>query len=118
MKIAITSQNFQTITGHAGKTFRFLIFEVEGNQITDQYPQEIPKEYVFHNFFHNINATPETPHPLDDVDVFITGSAGHGFVHRMGQRGKKVIITSETDPKLAVEKFLRNELEELESHHH
>ena len=27
MKIGITSQNFRTITGHAGKTRRFLVFE-------------------------------------------------------------------------------------------
>ncbi len=27
MRIGVTSQNFRTITGHAGKTRRFLIFE-------------------------------------------------------------------------------------------
>ncbi|MEW8693532.1 MAG: nitrogen fixation protein, partial [Candidatus Thiodiazotropha endolucinida] len=27
MKIAVTSQNFRTITQHAGKTRRFLIYE-------------------------------------------------------------------------------------------
>jgi len=27
MRIGVTSQNFRTITGHAGKTRRFLVFE-------------------------------------------------------------------------------------------
>ena len=28
MRIGVTSQNFRTITGHAGKTRRFLIYDV------------------------------------------------------------------------------------------
>lgn len=27
MRIAVTSQNFKTVTGHAGKSRRFLIYE-------------------------------------------------------------------------------------------
>ena len=29
MRIAVTSQNFKTITGHAGKSRRFLIYDLE-----------------------------------------------------------------------------------------
>lgn len=32
MKIGITSQNFRSITGHAGKGRRFIIFTVEAGQ--------------------------------------------------------------------------------------
>ena len=28
MRIAVTSQNFRTVTGHAGKARRFLVFDV------------------------------------------------------------------------------------------
>lgn len=28
MKIAVTSQNFRTVTAHAGKTRRFLVFDI------------------------------------------------------------------------------------------
>ena len=36
MKIAITSQNQRTVSGHAGKTTRFVVFEVEHKNITDK----------------------------------------------------------------------------------
>ena len=39
MRIAVTSQNFRTITGHAGKSRRFLILEADG--VTD--PIEIDR---------------------------------------------------------------------------
>ncbi|HKJ77206.1 MAG TPA: nitrogen fixation protein, partial [Gammaproteobacteria bacterium] len=32
MEIAITSQNFRTVTGHAGKTRRFLVYEAGPGQ--------------------------------------------------------------------------------------
>ncbi len=120
MIIAISSQNFKTITGHPGRTFRFLVYEIHNDQVISKLEKEIPKNLVFHNFFHEMGATIDTPHPLDYVDVFITASSGQGFVNRMAARGKKVVITSETNPDVAVEKFLKNELIllEAEQHHH
>lgn len=97
MKIAITSQNFRTITGHAGKTNRFLVFEAD----QDGEPAEIqrldlPKEMSFHEFRSG------GPHPVDVADVIITGSAGPGFIQRLAARGIRVFVTSETDPRLAI----------------
>ncbi|WP_248633505.1 NifB/NifX family molybdenum-iron cluster-binding protein [Cereibacter changlensis] len=51
MRFAVASQNFRTVTGHAGKTRRFLIFEAT----TGQPPQEVerfdlPKEQSIHAF--------------------------------------------------------------------
>ena len=93
MRIAIASQNFRTITGHAGKTRRFLLFEA----LPDTPAQEIgridlPKEMALHGF------SDAEPHPLDTVDALIVGSAGEGFVRRMARRGVRVLLTSETDP--------------------
>lgn len=93
MKIGITSQNFRTVTGHAGKTRRFLVFEAEA----DQTPREIeridlPKEMSMHNF------QGFAPHPIDDLDVLITASCGGGFVRKMEMRGVRLVATSESDP--------------------
>ena len=33
MKIAVTSQNRKTVTGHAGKCRKFWIYEVEGSAV-------------------------------------------------------------------------------------
>ena len=49
MNIAVTSQNFRTITGHAGKTRRFLVFTgtTEGEWLeTDRL--DLPKDMIWH----------------------------------------------------------------------
>lgn len=100
MKIGITSQNFRTITGHAGKTRRFLIYtpDDQGAPVeTDRL--NLPKEMSMHEFRG-------VSHPLDALDVLITGGAGEGFVRRLAARGVRVITTSETDPLRAVSSVL------------
>lgn len=107
MKIAITSQNFRTITGHVGKIRRFLIYEVGvDGRIVAAEKLEIPPELTFHELRENdVNE-----HPLDQVKVLITGGAGAHFVQRLGQRGIQVCITAETDPMQAIQGFLTNTL--------
>ncbi len=113
MKIGITSQNFRTITGHAGKTRRFLIYtpDDEGMPVeTDRL--DLPKELSMHEF-RGLN------HPLDELDILITGSCGEGFVRRMAAKGVQVIATSETDPLGAASMVLRgNSLPAAEPHNH
>ena len=78
MRIAVTSQNFRTITGHAGKTRRFLVFEAEpGGEPREVERLDLPKELSFHEYRGN------EAHPVDGVAVIITTSAGAGFVHRV-----------------------------------
>ncbi|MCW8908514.1 MAG: nitrogen fixation protein [Sedimenticola sp.] len=100
MKIGVTSQNFRTITGHAGKTRRFLVYspDAAGN------PQEIerldlPREMSMHEFRGD-------RHPVDALDVLITGGCGEGFMRRMASRGVRVLVTGESDPATAVACFL------------
>lgn len=100
MKIAVTSQNFKTITGHAGKTRRFVIFsmDLKGKpEISEKL--DLPKAMSMHEF----NGT---DHPLDVVDVLITGGCGDGFKRKMATRGVEVITTSETSIREAVESYL------------
>ncbi len=100
MKVAVTSQNFRTITGHAGRTRRFLIYEAG----PDGTPREVerldlPKEMAMH-------AWPGGPHPIDVADVLITAGCGNGFVNKMAMRNIQVIRTAETDPVTAVRAVL------------
>lgn len=82
MRIAVASQNFRTVTPHAGKTRRFLIFEVAtGAPAREAGRLDLPKELSIHEF------RGEGPHPLDEVEAVIAGSAGAGFVRRMAARG-------------------------------
>jgi predicted Fe-Mo cluster-binding NifX family protein len=93
MRVAITSQNFKTITGHAGKSRRFLIFELEpGQNPTEIERLDLPKELSLHEY-HG------TDHPLFQrgLNAILTGGAGRPFITRMAREGIDVISTSETD---------------------
>ncbi len=103
MKIAVTSQNFRTITGHAGKTRRFIIYEAdaEGNP-REVERLDLPKEMSMH-------AWSGGPHPIDVADILITAGCGDGFVNKMAMRNIRVIRTAETDPLVAVAAVIAGE---------
>lgn len=95
MRIAVTSQNFRTITGHAGKTRRFLIFSTqEDGAIIESDRLDLPKALSLHEYHGD-------DHPLFSVDAVITGSCGEGFVRRLARHGIRVIATAATDPATA-----------------
>lgn len=99
MKVGVSSQNFRTITGHAGKARRFFVFEKQADGIHELERIDLPKEMSLHAFEGE-------HHPLDDLDMLITAGCGEGFIRRMATRNVQVITTAETDPKSAVEKLL------------
>jgi predicted Fe-Mo cluster-binding NifX family protein len=102
VKIGITSQNFRTITRHAGKTRRFLVYgQPENEEVREIERIDLPKEMSLHEF-HG-----EGPHPIDELDVIVTASCGDGFMRRMAARGIRVICTSETDPLTAASAVYR-----------
>ncbi len=113
MKIAITSQNFRTITGHAGKTRRFLIHADDGNGRAMEVDRlDLPREMAMHEFRG-------TEHPLQQVDVLITAGCGQGFVRRMAAWGIQVVATSESDPATAAQAVLDGRpLPPPEAHEH
>ncbi|HDK38430.1 MAG TPA: nitrogen fixation protein [Thiolapillus brandeum] len=101
MKIGVTSQNFRTITGHAGKTRRFLIYVVdEDGNFTETGRLDLPKEMSMHEFRGD-------SHPLQQLDILITGGCGEGFIRRMASWGIQVIPTAETDPEKAVDAVIQ-----------
>jgi predicted Fe-Mo cluster-binding NifX family protein len=112
MKIAVTSQNKKTITGHAGKCRRFWIFDIEEKKIKSKEMLEISTEEMFHGN-HSTK-----PHPLDIANVFITESMGMGLQTRLQSKNILPIITKETDPEKAVEKFLDGSIYRQEPHNH
>jgi predicted Fe-Mo cluster-binding NifX family protein len=101
MRIGVTSQNFRTITAHAGRARRFVIFEDFPNgQIQETGKLDLPMEMSIHEYPRN------AAHPIDGLDVLITASCGDGFARKLGERGIRVIVTSETDPIAAVKAVL------------
>ena len=98
MRIAVTSQNFRTITGHAGKSRRFLVYEADadGNP-TEVDRLDLPMELSLHEYHGE-------DHPLFELKLngIVTQGAGNGFLQRMARHGIQVYTTSATDPVQAV----------------
>ncbi len=114
MKIGVTSQNFRTITGHAGKARRFLIYTADADtgEVKEIERLDLPPEMAIHSFTGVM-------HPIEQLDVLLTGGCGNGFLSRMAGHGVQVITTSETDPIKAAKAILRGEaLPAAESHSH
>lgn len=101
MKIAVTSQNFRTITPHAGKTRRFLVFEKDpvSGQARELARLDLPKTMSMHEF-------EGVDHPLFEMDYLIAGSGGQGFIRRLADAGVEVVLTSEEDPLSAVQRLI------------
>lgn len=98
MRIAVTSQNFKTITGHAGKSRRFLIYDLEPGRAPVEIERlDLPKELSLHEY-HGAD------HPLyqRQLNAILTGGAGDRFIERMQREGISVMTTSETDIALAL----------------
>lgn len=92
MRIGVSSQNFRTVTGHAGKTRRFLVYEVQTDgTLREAERLDMPKHLALHEFRGD-------DHPLFGLDALVTGSCGEGFVKRLAARGVRVVATAETDP--------------------
>ncbi len=113
MKIAIASQNWKTVTAHAGKTRRFIVFEAFPGQPPHELERlELPREMTIHEY-HG-----DAPHPLYDMDTIIAASAGDGFIRRLGSKGVKVATTSETHPLAAIAGLLDGTLPPAPPHDH
>ena len=105
MLIAVASQNFRTVTAHAGKSRRFLVFKVAPCRAPLEVDRlDLPKDQSILEF------KGEGTHPLDAVDVVIAGSAGAGFVAHMEARGIRTVATTETDPVIAIARFMAGTL--------
>ncbi len=114
MKVAVTSQNRKTITGHAGKCRKFWVFTIEENKIIEKELLELSIEQSFHA------SSSHQPHPLDNINILISGGMGPGLIQRMAARGVQVIVTSETDLDKAINGVLAGTLqhEEDKIHNH
>jgi predicted Fe-Mo cluster-binding NifX family protein len=101
MRIAVASQNFRTVTGHAGRTRRWLIYETGDSGTPVEIERlDLPPEMAIRNFADNGS------HPLYEVDVVIVGSCGEGFVKRLARHGVIAVPTDESDPRRAIAAYL------------
>ena len=104
MKVAVTSQNFRTVTGHAGMTRRFIVYDAgTAAGVAELTRLDLDREQAFHGFAGGA-------HPIDGVEVLLTAGCGEGFVAKMAARGIRVVRTGQADPVAAVAELLRGEV--------
>ena len=107
MKIAIATQDFVEVSGHAGQTRQWLVYDLSNHRANQLLPApwrvDLAKEQVLHVFEDN------APHPLDGIDIVVCASAGEGFIRHMKKRGAEVLLTGESDPALAITRILAGE---------
>jgi len=104
VKFAVTSQDYLTITAHAGKTTRFLLFEADpAGEPVETGRLDLDDEQTIHNFRGG-------RHPLDGVHVLIARSAGQCFVDRMKERGIVTVVAPDLMPREAVAAYLSGHL--------
>ena len=104
MKIAVSSQNKTTLTGHLGRCRTFWIYDAAGTTIQDKQLLQITKDQSFHE------SSPKAAHPLDTVQVLISGGIGRGLARRLEAKGIQPLITAETDLDAAVMAYLTDTL--------
>lgn len=101
MRIAVASSDFTTVTGHAGRARKWLVYEVtESGDLAAPVRVELAADAVFHH------AEDGRPHALDGVDAVIAQSAGDGFLRNMERRGIRAVLTAEPAPERAVRAVL------------
>lgn len=104
MKIAVTSQNRATVTGHAGQCRKFWIYETEYAEVVKKRLVELAVEQGFQD---------APPPPLDDINVLISGGMASAMRYRLKQRCIQAVTTMESDPDRAVAAWLNGTLDEM-----
>ena len=107
MKIAIATKDFTAVSGHAGQTRQWLVYDLSQHRSSNLLPAprriDLEKEQVLHVFGD------QEAHPLDGIDLVVCASAGDGFIRHMKKRGAEVLLTGESDPALAITRILAGE---------
>jgi predicted DNA-binding protein (UPF0251 family)/predicted Fe-Mo cluster-binding NifX family protein len=121
-KVAIATDNFTTIAGHAGRCAGFIIIELENGNIINKtnvqntfgnHPHNGPKDGEHH---HHGNHQHEHHSHQGFVDAFkgcsalICQSAGRRLIQDLHKNGIEVIITLEREPERAAILYSRGEL--------
>ncbi|MCB0283958.1 MAG: iron-molybdenum cofactor biosynthesis protein [Calditrichaeota bacterium] len=117
MKIAIASDDQQTIANHFGRTRGFLIYETENGEIQNQ-------EYRINNFTghalglnhhnhdHHADRHSAILTALKDCQAVISRGMGRRIYEDLQNAGIETFIVDETNTSVAIQKYLENELQD------
>lgn len=104
MKIAICARDRHTVSAHAGHCRHFLIYDVRGGRVGAPVMLELPVGQTLHKLAQ------DRPHPLDGVSALIAAGISEGLRAMLANRKILPYLTDETDPAVALARYLRGEL--------
>jgi predicted Fe-Mo cluster-binding NifX family protein len=108
MKIAVTSENRNAISNHAGRCAGFWIYQTEYADVVEKRWIQLPAGESFHDT--------DLPQLLRDINVLISGGMASDLSFRLKQQAIQAVTTLETDPDRAVNAWLNGTLEEMPPH--
>jgi predicted Fe-Mo cluster-binding NifX family protein len=96
MKIAVSSTDGRTITGHEGMCQDYILIEVNKDQTIRQKHIKLEKSQFLKNLTGQLSNQPD--HPLAGIDAFITKNMAENLQSILNKDGIKVLKTNETEP--------------------
>jgi predicted Fe-Mo cluster-binding NifX family protein len=123
MKIAIPTDDKQTIAGHFGRTLGFKVFEVAGDKITgEEYRENTFTGHArgqhghHHGEHHGPHSHKGILDNLGDCDTIVARGMGKMLIHDLTNAGKKIFITQEGIIDEALKKLMEGNLDHNESY--
>ncbi len=125
MKAAFATDDFETITGHVGRCNGFMIFKAEGeifmfeenrdNTFTNHGKgNHQHHEEHEHEQGHQQGAHSKIVNGLKDCDYLVFNHGGFRLIEDLKNSGIQPILTSLTDPKIAMQQLINGTLESNE----
>jgi predicted Fe-Mo cluster-binding NifX family protein len=105
MRIAVSAKDFSTVSGHAGRARRFLIYAVQPMADQAAEPVEIGRIDLPHELTCRGTGA-AIADPMDGVSVLLSASFRPPFAAFMSQQGIATVVTDKADPAEAVRDYL------------
>lgn len=112
MRIAVSTADGVSVCGHLGHVSKFLVYEVDdNNKIVSKELREVTPvhsgSHGDHHHHHGGDHHGGLVGSVSDCKAVITNGAGGGMVAALSHAGIDPVITSETDPDVAVMAYIR-----------
>jgi predicted Fe-Mo cluster-binding NifX family protein len=112
MKIAIPTDDGETISRHFGQAKYFKVFTVERDQVTaSEMRPKASHQHGDHSHEGGIHPGQQMVQSISDCNVLVAGGMGTPAFEKATSAGLKVIMTPESSITTAVQAFIHGDLE-------
>lgn len=110
MKVAITSTDKTTISGHADTCLTYWIYTIENEQVVDkQYIQLGEGQNLYNIFFERV--VDIFVHPIFDTDMLLTNEISASVTARLKDKRTVAFIVDETAIDLTIKQLIAGTLQ-------